>query len=64
VLSEKIVSVNVMNVSRKQGAILKQLGLNIKRARLRRNKSMKSLSDEAGISVPTLRAVESGDEGT
>jgi transcriptional regulator with XRE-family HTH domain len=64
VLSESIFSVKAMKVSNKQGAILKQLGLNIKRARLRRNKTMESLCDEAGISIPTLRAIESGDEGT
>ena len=63
-LSESIFSVKVMNVSNKQGAILKQLGQNIKRARLRRNKTMVTLCSEAGISIPTLRAVENGDEGT
>lgn len=53
-----------MKITNKQGAILKQLGTNIKRARLRRNKTMGALSIEAGISIPTLRAIEKGEPNT
>jgi transcriptional regulator with XRE-family HTH domain len=45
-------------------AILKQLGTNIKNARLRRNLSMQEIAERAAISIPTLRAVESGSPNT
>ena len=41
--------------------LLKELGENIRLARLRRKFSSELLSQRAGISRPTLRAVERGD---
>ncbi len=43
--------------------LLKELGENIHLARLRRRFSAELLSQRAGISRPTLRAVERGDPG-
>jgi transcriptional regulator with XRE-family HTH domain len=45
-------------------AILKQLGINIRNARLRRNITMESLAERSNISIPTLRAVERGNYST
>jgi transcriptional regulator with XRE-family HTH domain len=53
-----------VKLTNKQGAILRQLGLNIKRARLRRKQTMEAVSTAAGISVPTLRSIEKGDPNT
>ena len=40
--------------------ILDHLGDNIHKARLRRNISMETLSENANISIPTLRNIENG----
>lgn len=40
--------------------ILKYLGNNIKKARLRRNVTMETLAQNANISIPTLRNIENG----
>lgn len=40
--------------------ILKHLGNNLKKARLRRNITMETLSQNANISIPTLRNIENG----
>ena len=45
-------------------AILKQLGTNIKNARLRRNLTMQQVAERAVISIPTLRAAERGSQKT
>ena len=43
--------------------LLKELGENIRLARLRRGFSMELVAERAGMSRPTLRAVESGEPG-
>jgi transcriptional regulator with XRE-family HTH domain len=43
--------------------LLKELGENIRLARLRRGFSMELISERAGMSCPTLRAVEAGEPG-
>jgi transcriptional regulator with XRE-family HTH domain len=43
--------------------LLKDLGENIRLARLRRGFSMELVAERAGMSRPTLRAVESGEPG-
>lgn len=43
--------------------LLKQLGENIRLARLRRGFSMELVAERAGMSRPTLRAVENGEPG-
>lgn len=42
---------------------LKELGSNIKMARLRRNLSLRAVAQRAGISVNTVVAVENGEPG-
>jgi transcriptional regulator with XRE-family HTH domain len=43
--------------------LLKELGENIRLARLRRGFSMELIAERAGMSSPTLRAVEAGEPG-
>ena len=43
--------------------VLEALGQNVRLARMRRGLSASLLSERAGMSRPTLRAVERGDEG-
>jgi transcriptional regulator with XRE-family HTH domain len=43
--------------------LLREVGENIKLARLRRRLSTTQVSERAGMSRPTLRAVEKGDPG-
>jgi transcriptional regulator with XRE-family HTH domain len=43
--------------------LLKELGENIRLARLRRSFSMELVAERAGLSRPTLRAIESGEPG-
>ncbi len=43
--------------------LLKELGENLRLARLRRGFSMELVAERAGMSRPTLRAVESGEPG-
>ena len=43
--------------------LLKELGENIRLARLRRGFSMELVAERAGMSRPTLRAIESGEPG-
>ena len=43
--------------------LLKELGENIRLARLRRGFSMELVAERAGMSRPTLRAVENGEPG-
>ena len=40
--------------------ILKHIGNNIHKARLRRNITMENLANESNISIPTLRNIENG----
>jgi len=43
--------------------ILKELGINIRLARLRRNLSAQMVAERAGMTRPTLRAIENGEPG-
>ena len=43
--------------------LLEELGENIRQARLRRGFSMELVAERAGMSRPTLRAVENGEPG-
>ena len=45
-------------------AILRQLGINIKKARLRRNISMLEIAQRTDLSLPTVRAIENGSPNT
>lgn len=40
--------------------ILKHIGNNIQKARLRRNLTMENLANQSNISIPTLRNIENG----
>jgi transcriptional regulator with XRE-family HTH domain len=53
---------NIMPIPVKKA--LKKLGEDIKEARIRRRISMQLMSERAGISRPTLKKVEEGDETT
>lgn len=46
-----------------QFSALKDVGRNLRRARIRRNMTSAQLADLAGISRPTVRAVEQGEAG-
>ena len=50
-------NLNIMN----SGAICKEIGQRLKRARLNANRTQKEVADRAGLSVTAVQSVERGD---